>query len=549
MNIRFEDRNFPKPLVFPGVAFQVERCSWDIDGGPSKAEVLVAGPAARLWGLLQLLRCPAMITDDFGAPAWWGYVHEVDVFPGINAGASKSKEALSFSVSLDELYTSTAVRYRDARPSEAVNYGWQFQTAWQSDSRAAAEWGKKQGIFSLPVSLASEAAAFALTQLARYKLPQLKARGGQRSAFSGFTPTRGGGMPEKPIAFARLKLRGWWDTLGWCYFSEARGLIGQLSGGGATQNFGDAAATSQVAQSFTLGASGWTTAEAWMKGSKFGTPGDNYRLDVLNDSGGAPGGVSIGASTLIGSGFTGDTLWTGWQISASLAANTTYWLRLACSGANDANNYYRVSVDQGLPFAGGSLKIWNGSSWVARVPDADMLFAVVGTAASTAQIATACDPGNANGGGQFLKGAFIKDASGVSTRLYRGGSQKALDEVKALLDLGDSAGNRLIAQVTPERWLVVRKLPPSTVVDYQMTPAGEIRQQAGGAFAPGQGLVGHWARVQGMEQAGGDVSIPKAVLITRAEWSASTGVGDTPTGVGDTSTGVGAGGVLRAFWE
>lgn len=506
MNLRLNDRRSGSALVFPGVAFQVTRARWDLYGGPASAEVVATGPAGRLGQLVQLLRSAAMITDDAGAPAWWGYVHSVDL----------KIDGLRVTASLEDLYNRVAVRYRDERISPDVNVGWQFQTAWQQDNNSVTEYGKKEGVFPRPYGFPAEATAYAASLLARYKRPESRSA---VAALSGPAERQGAAASS-----AVLHLRGWWETLGWQFFNESRGYVG-FNGGGAVQVFGNAAAAAYVAQSFTTGPAGWTAINAWMKLAKYGSPADNLSAYLWADNAGVPGTV-LANVTLAGSTLTGDLSWTRFSFSSGVgfSASTAYWVGVGRTGAADLNNYYRAAVDEGLAFLGGAFKVFNGTAWVNRAPDADMAFAVNGQAVTTDQVKVMGDP--TAGGGQFLAGVFVQDASGVNAWQYRNGKETCLDEIKALLDMGTSAGERLQAIVTAERWLVVRKVALSTsllgsqgaAAAYLILANGELRDRSGGRLAGGMAPVGKWARVQGLDMVGGDASAAGAVLLTGAEW-------------------------------
>ena len=494
--LRFENRTLTKAVYFPGIYYQVDRLQWDIYGGPSKAEVTVYGPVDRLWGVVALLRCGVTVLDESGGPCWWGYVHEVDASPLVGG--------VSIYASMDEVYTSTAARYRDERPSDSVNVGWQFQTAWQSDAYAIAEWGTRQGVWTMPVTTATEATALATTALANKKRPIL---GAKRSTAK--------------VSCVKLKLRGWWDTLGWKYFTEVRGMDGQATGGGGVQNIGFSAAGTAAAESFSPSGATWSASSAFIKVGKFGNPLDNICVDIRTDNAGAPSATVVLTKQIAGTTLTGDSTWVKFDFgsAASLTYGSIYWLMVWRSGAVDAANYYRLMVDESVPYYSGTLSLWNGAAWGGRTPNADLVFTVMGLAQTTDQIITMADPAK---GGQFLKGVYVKDASGVNGRLYRSGRDKALDEIKALLDVGCLDGSRLMAVVNAERYLVVRKVASLTNASYLVNLDGEIRDMDGSALAvsAAAGVIGRWARVLGMDQVGGDNEAPRGVLITRAEWSA-----------------------------
>ena len=493
-SLRLVDRRSGAVLAFPGVSFQVTRATWSIDGGPAAAEVVASGPAARLGQLTQVLRAGAVLCDGSGAPVWWGYVHALDL----------NTDGLRLQFSLDELFNRVAVRYRDDRINPEVNVGWQFQTAWQQDNNSVTEYGKKEGIFVRPIGFPGEASAYATSLLAKYRRPGLR------------SSLRDQAAAASSEASAVLQLRGWWDTLAWQFFSEARGWAG-FNGGGGVNLLGNVAANTQVAGSFTVGASGWSVISGWVKVARYGAPGDNVTLAIYSNAAGAPN-ASLGAASVAASTLTGDIGWVRFNLGSAIAltAGTTYWVVVSRSGALDVNNFYRVAVDEGLGYSGGALKLWNGGAWVNRVPDADLVFSVNGQSVTTDQVKVMADP--SAGGGQFLKGVYVLDASAVNAWQYRDGKNDCLAEIKSMLAMGTSTGERLQGLVNVDRWLIVRKVGVSSSPDYVVLPSGELRDKSGGRVSDISSVVGKWARVQGLDQGGGDSSAAGAVLLTGAVW-------------------------------
>ncbi len=493
MNIRFENRQLSGSMVVPGLRFEVEKMSWALQGGPAKAGVKVSGAAGALGQVMQLLRCGVVISDEQGDSAWWGYVDAVEI------------ELAGFKIraSLGDLANRVAVRYRDERIGPEVVQGWQFQTGWVEDLYSQAEWGKKEQIFTKVPASPGEALALAAAELDARKRPRLK------PAAAG----RGIGIPGGGVA--RLELKGWWDTLGWVYWSEARGYVGAVSGS-TLQAVGNLAANTAAAGSFSSPLA-WDVYTLWLKAARFGAPADTLQVGIYADGGGTPGAL-LGSGSLASSSFDGEGTWKRVDLltPVSIAAGTTYWVAAQRTGALDVNNYYRVTVDEGLGYAGGALLLWNGAAWVARAPAADLAFQVTGNQVTTTQIATMGAPA---GAGQFLKGVQIQDASGVYGRLYRDGRETALKEVIMLLEQGDSSGGRLMGQITRERMLVVSKVsaaPSKAAADLVLLGSGELRSQSGGKLLGGS--VGKWARLDGMTQWGGDRSALGVVLVEAAEW-------------------------------
>jgi hypothetical protein len=490
--IKFLDRDFLKPLYFPGVIFEVRRLEWEIEGGCSRAVVAGKGKAEDLQRLVQLLRCAAVVSTDQGGPTWWGFVLSVRVTPsGVRSGGG-------LVVSLDGMANRVAVRYRDERPQEGNFGGWQYQTAWLEDAAGVAEYGKKEKIFSIGEAQTSEASAFAAAELARLKRPV-------------YEPSMVMGSAQEVV----LELRGWWSTLGWTFFEESRGRLGFM-GGGSSNLIGNVAANTAYAESITTGAAGWTASGLWLKVAKEQAPADNLYFDLLSNSAGAPNTL-LARATVAAASLPGDMAWTKGDFATpyALAAATTYWVKISRSGAADVVNHYRLSLDQGLVFAGGTGLLYNGGAWAARAVPADMPFLLVGQETTTNQVLSMAA---AAAGGQFLTSVFIKDASTVQARLYRSGIQTALQEVREMLSMGTSGGGRLMAWISEERVLVVESVPSESSPEYLVKASGQVARRDGGRMPAAGRLVGRWARVDGLGQAGGDAGPAGAVLISRAIW-------------------------------
>ena len=120
-------------------------------------------------------------------------------------------------------------------------------------------------------------------------------------------------------------------------------------------------------------------------------------------------------------------------------------------------------------------------------------------------------------GGQFLTGVRMGVASGIKTRMFRPGKDRAIDELKAMLQIGTTAGDELRATITDERVMVIDTRPSQPAsAELYIYPNGEIRHKMGGRLL--ESPVGKWAKVVGLQDAGGANNPAGAVYITRAEW-------------------------------
>jgi hypothetical protein len=217
----------------------------------------------------------------------------------------------------------------------------------------------------------------------------------------------------------------------------------------------------------------------------------------------------------------------GWTVfsfpsGVALAANTTYWLRLGRSEATNGTNFYRVKVDDDLKFTGGSLKLYNGLTWAARSPDADLVFRISGLMQTTDQLSLMAAAGC---GGQFLGGVQIDQASGVYSNPWRSGMRTAQVEMAELIKTGTSTGGRLICEVTRERVLRVYQAPAKTTAVYRVNGQGYLTDARGYPLPAWAPAAGAWVILENPWLGGGspDMEISDRFYMERAEYDAKTG--------------------------
>ena len=90
-------------------------------------------------------------------------------------------------------------------------------------------------------------------------------------------------------------------------------------------------------------------------------------------------------------------------------------------------------------------------------------------------------------------------ASGVLTRRQRDGKSTAWTEIKALLDQGNSAGQRLIAYVNQQGTLIV-EAEPEAANDFDLVwqDDGILRYADGRKLQPGALPVGRWVQFESL---------------------------------------------------
>lgn len=424
--VRLMERGFNDPLIIPAVELIPEQYSWHSIGGPKSAEIAVKATnedSRALWEMLEWLRCPIEIFDHNQRCVWWGYVSEVEITVG----------ALTVGVTLDSMSNKVATLYETETQQKAT-------TTWNQDDGSVSTYGTKELLLT-STTIGQDAAEYLRDEyLIFYKKPipniSIDVEPGELSA--------------------RLICRGWWSTLSWQYYSNIAGKVSYEDIGSGLTNLGDAGARSKLAQSFQIvGDTVWEAQYVKLRMKKEETPADNLVVGLYSDSAGEPGSLLASAS-LSGASVNENLNWQTLQLNTKVAltVGTIYWLVVERSGAIDAINYYKIDANEDLGYTGGVMKIWNGSAWVARDPDADMLFYVGGVEETTKQIKniiTAC--------GQFITGTEIKNVSGISVNPFRQGDNDGLFEAESLLEIGSSSGKRLISTVTREREVLIAEEP------------------------------------------------------------------------------------------
>lgn len=481
----FYDAALTVPDAPPEVT--VSRYTWHALGGPETATLRASGTPERLWRLVERLGRPVKIFDGTAAAVWWGYV----------SGVTVRIAALTLGVSLDAMSNAVAVQYSDSAGND--------RTDWATHARSVAAYGTKERLDSLSGSGSAAAAAKRDALLAQYALP---------------APTvdlaPGGASLE-----AELECRGWWSTLAWRYYNCADGRVGYTDLGNGIQVLGDSAAKTYVAQSFAS-AIGMYVSKIKIQARTAGAPTDNLRVALYTESGGAPA-ASLGFVDLAAATLPGNMTWVTATFAAPVwIAPGTYWVVVSRTGALNTTNYYSVNVNEELG-AAGVLRIYNGSAWTARSPDADLNFEVYGskyTDDTLGDIVMAA--------GQFLPGGlrFDADYGGIWGEIYRRGDATALDEFKRLLEVGTPALRRLLATVTEARALRVYVEPvyDPRAPKFYVGIDGQVTDRHGRRVTH-TCPVGDWAQLREVLPPNWDTSRladVSGVFIERAEYAPET---------------------------
>jgi len=476
-----------------GVTFDVERYSKSVMGGCKKASIRVDGSRESLWEFAEFIRRPVeIIHNESGECVWWGYLAEVRI----------REENFSSDITIDSMANKVAVAYTEMNKRET--------TAWSSNAVSVAEYGTFERLFSQREISTAAAEQRRDTKLELYKNPQVETR-----------PQTSRGESQ-----ATLICRGWYEPMTRRYYSNDGGLeeytnIGWGEGGGREIGQDDRPI---MGQSFQLSStSGWTATEIWLRMLKQGDPTDNILVTLYSDSGNEPNAELDAAAALDASTVTTAAKWTKFTLNTgtALSTGTTYWIRVARSGAVHSTVFCRVGHNAALGYPRGEMKLYSTilSTWVTKNMEAN--FKVVGSVATTTQISnivTDC--------GEFITSTVIEDASGINTHLYRNGDYTAWTEILALLDIGTSNDRRLLAEVTRPRRLRIYEEDAITTVNYKLSADGKLYTSAGRLVPPEDCFIGKWVALEDVVPDTVDTSVlasPSPVFIDEAEFDVKSG--------------------------
>jgi hypothetical protein len=511
LTVSFKKRNFSPRLEAEGVQTRVNSMSWNAVGGCGDASITCFGSVEDLWEMIEYLRCPVEIYDEIGHAVWWGYVSETRVRVG----------ALEIGATLDSMSNKVAVAYSYIQPGTTTT-GQRKTTAWSTDTDSSVEYGIKEFLSSQGGLSDSAATGKRDAILTSRRWPQ-----GIANPF---------GAPRGRVRYsgaedsqsATLTCKGWWNTLGWRYASISAVTGPSYQTTSATeQKVGEAAGNTKVMMVINTAARGYGALGIQVYARKQGSPTDNLVLTLYqaNDDTDVPEGSAIGTVTLAGSGLTGSLAWVGGTFTeGQMNPNKDHCVVVSRSGAADASNYYVVNVNEAKGYASGFFRIYGGSTWAARSPDADMPFilSVNNNVESTSQIIEL-----ARTYGEFITATAVDVGSGVILPSYRDGDTLTLAEIEELLEVGGVNARRLLASVDVERRLRIWEEPAATTVAYRLNRDGQLLDRLLGVVDDYAAPVGVWVRLQDVIPGNADVSklnSPELQFIEGATWSADNGL-------------------------
>lgn len=175
------------------------------------------------------------------------------------------------------------------------------------------------------------------------------------NAISAFTGMTGGTWAE---AVAEYADSGGTDASVGLQIASDVGILDVLSSVTASYGFGRVTTQQRAAESFTALGNTVTVAVALRI---FGSPSDNAVVEIQTDSAGSPSGTVLGSASISAATLTTTSTAYTFDIAATLAANSTYWLVFRRSGSLNDTDYF--GVGSGTNIAPGTGKVMDSGVW------------------------------------------------------------------------------------------------------------------------------------------------------------------------------------------
>lgn len=502
MNVIFKTRDFLSQAQPDGLEFKVRRYSFAAMGGPKAAEIEATGGELALWQLADLLRCPVEIDNDTGAAVWWGYVNEVEIM----------LNRVKVTFSLDDMANRVALAYEEMGAGETS--GVRETTAWADDAESQAIYGVKEILDSSDGTTATHAAADRDRLLQERKLPVMSIEGatGKRAEYK-----------------ATLYCRGWWDTLEYKYCNVPLSLgFAYETARSTSLDLGSGASGYQkVDQSFRTGANTLNAASVGLYLSKIGAPADTVTVAIYSDSDAGFPGASLASGSLDASETTTDNAWVSVPLDSEyeLAANTTYYLQVGRSGADDSDNYFVLPYDNLAGYALGDLYASTDSAstdYSTITGDLPLRLYTDDIIETSQQVYSMLVMF-----GQFFRRVVMDIDSGISTESYRDGDGDAQFEVEKLLEMGTTDNVRMLASVDIGRTVTVYEEPGETLeTHYRVNKDFSLYDAYGAPLDKTTCPCAVWVRLGDVIPPGvGTQSVvaPATLFIEESEYNAASG--------------------------
>ena len=434
--------------------------SWDAIGGPRQAVLGLENDATGFESMQSWLGSGVEIYDPSDRLAWWGFVDQVSQPLGLTG----------LEASLESVANRVAVRYRSMEPGK--DFSAMMQTDWKDDPTSQAFFGVKEMLLQRDLMSPEQALQLRDISLSQTELPVTSLQVNRKEKQS------------------QVLCRGWFERLRWRQWPAHSDVWGHSPSQQGYQSLGASLTQKSLAQSCAF-PDALKLASMSVRIRKIGQPTDQVRFQIQSDAFGKPSGVIRAEATLAASAIPTDSYaWmTVWFAEpCAVLAGEQLWLVVSRDGAASSTAYFSLGLDESLGFPAGKLLLFNASQsqWVARTPDADLLFKVTALSDSVDLMAQIKEKSACFSGFSYEAGAGLVLPYVSSTGM------DCYAAFMDLLNLGTPGLVRLLAEVNSNRRLRVYPQPGGKEPCYQLGQDGRIKDKVGKDLESPWQAVGNW---------------------------------------------------------
>lgn len=465
-NVIFESRDFSRVFI-PHWKAKPIHFSWSCFGGPNKALIHLSGDPQSLVDSASLLRSSVKIYDPFGVACWWGFVNKVVIH----------FEGTRFTISLDELFNRVKVSYSFTSPDHQVSDN--YETAFAEDSVSKTEYGIKEQVLFYTNIDDDFALSVRDTFLETHNFPKTK------------LDTR----INSSNIYATLYCSGWFETLGWKYYSNSEGFYANYGPGPGVHKFSYPNFRTPAQSIFPT--SSLYAKHIWFRLNKVGSPTSDPYARIYSNNANAPN-VSLVTSAAVSRALipTVGYSWFCFSLATPylLSAGAQYWVAVR-SNATDSSNYYQIRTDETNENAGNTKKAMynNGATWV-NIPNitapgnlVSLYYRVVCIQDSGTQLFNIATAGN-----QFFNHIW-SFTTGTNNSPYLQEQTRCLDQIKKIMLTGTINNRLILAKVSEQRNLTFYEQPDPDSPTIYLSRVGKFYTEKGIQLHPWIPPVGHFA--------------------------------------------------------
>ena len=463
--VDLQSRDFSK-VILTDLEAKPIRFSWSCFGGPKDALIHLHGDQKRLIETTALLRSAVKIYDTNGVAAWWGFVDKVTIH----------LSGTRFSVSLDDLFNRVKVSYSFTSPDHQISDS--YQTVFTEDIVSKSEYGTKEKVLYYTNIDDDFALSVRDTFLNLHAFPhsQLDTR------------------IQSNNIYVSLHCSGWFQTLGWIYYSNSEGFYANYGPGPGVLPFSETTHTI-AAQSFKPG-SAQSLKHVYFRLNKFGAPASDPYVVLYSNSGNAPNAVLATSATVARATIpTVGYAWFCFTFAAAYSlSGTQYWAAVR-SAAVSGTDYYQVRTDETNENAANLLKgmYFTGAAW-ANIPNVSapnrlvsLYYRVVCLSDLGSQIFNIATAAN-----QFFNHIWTF-TTGTTISPYIQDDICSLDQIQKLMNIGTSNDRLILAKVSEDRNLTFYEQPSKDTPMAYLSNSGKFYTQKGILLEAWRPPVGEYA--------------------------------------------------------